>query len=335
VTESESVPQWLRTSGGWSWRLVALVVAVSMLVYAVVHVRLVFTAVFVALVLTSVLRPVTSWFARVMPRSIAIACAFLAALIVFGGLMTYVVASVAGQWTKLGDQLTTGLTQILDWLAHGPLHMDVSQEAIDNAFEAAREWIAANAADVAGQTAETVGSVVEAVAVMALAVFCTVFFLHQGGRMWGWFLGQVPASHRFRWDAAGRSGWETFSGYARGTVLIATTNGLMSGIFLAILGIPLAAPLAVLVFIGTFIPLVGAPVAMLIAGVVALAAQGVVKALIVILGVALIGEIGGVLLQPLIMGRQVALHPVAVAISIAAGTMLAGILGAIIAVPVA
>ncbi len=159
MTESENVPQWLRTSGGWSWRLVALVAAVSMIVYAVVHVRLVFTAVFLALVLTSVLRPITSWFARVMPRSLAIVCAFLSALIVFGGLVTYVVASVAGQWTNLGDQFTTGITQILDWLAHGPLHLDVSHEAIDNAFEAGRQWIAANAADVAGQTAETVGSV--------------------------------------------------------------------------------------------------------------------------------------------------------------------------------
>jgi predicted PurR-regulated permease PerM len=313
---------------------VALVAAVSLLVYAVVHVQLVFTAVFVGLVLTSVLRPLTDAFTRFLPRPFAIALAFLSALVVVGALVTYVVASVAGQWQNLGDEFTNGIEQILGWLADGPLQLDVSRDAIDNALQTGREWLTANAADVAGQTAETVGRVAEAFAVIALAIFCTVFFLLSGGAMWRWFLTQVPQAHRDRWDDAATAGWDTFSGYARGTVLIALTNGLLAGIFLAILGIPLAAPLAVLVFIGTFIPLVGAPVAMLIAGVVALAADGPFKALIVILGVALIGQIEGHLLQPLIMGRQVALHPVVVAIAIAVGTVLAGILGAVVAVPV-
>ncbi|ACZ30499.1 protein of unknown function UPF0118 [Xylanimonas cellulosilytica DSM 15894] len=334
MSESDNVPHWLRTSAGWSWRFVVLVVAVSLLVFAVVHVRLVFIAVFLALVLTSVLRPLTDWFARVVPRPFAIGLTFLTALIVVGGLVTYVVASVAGQWQTLGEEFTDGVDQIIGWLATGPLRLDISPEAFTDALEAARQWIADNAADVAGQTAQTVGTVVEAFAVVALAIFCTVFFLLQGGAMWRWFLTQVPAGHRDRWDGAATAGWETFAGYARGTVIIALTNGLMAGVFLAILGIPLAAPLAVLVFIGTFIPLIGAPAAMVIAGVVALAAEGPVKALIVILGVALIGQIEGHLLQPLIMGKQVALHPVIVAVAIATGTVLAGILGAIVAVPV-
>ena len=334
MDQTENVPQWLRTSAGWSWRFVALVAAVSLLVFAVVHVQLVFTAVFLALVMTSVLRPLTDSFARFLPRPFAIALAFLSALIVLGGLVTYVVASVAGQWQNLGDQFATGIDQILVWLAEGPLRLDVGRDLIDNALEAARQWIADNAADVAGQTAETVGRVAEAFAVVALAIFCTVFFLLSGASMWQWFLAQVPAAHRGRWDSAATAGWYTFSGYARGTVIIALTNGLLAGVFLAILGIPLAAPLAVLVFIGTFIPLIGAPAAMLIAGVVALAAEGPVKALIVILGVALIGQIEGHLLQPLIMGKQVALHPVVVAVAIAVGTVLAGILGAVVAVPV-
>ena len=334
MDQTENVPQWLRTTAGWSWRFVALVVAVSLLVFAVVHVQLVFTAVFLALVLTSVLRPLTDSFARFLPRPFAIGLAFLSALIVVGGLVTYVVASVAGQWQNLGDQFANGIDQILGWLADGPLRIDVSRDAINDALEAGRQWLADNAADVAGQTAETVGRVAEAFAVIALAIFCTVFFLLSGGSMWRWFLTQVPSSHRARWDDAATAGWYTFSGYARGTVIIALTNGLLAGVFLAILGIPLAAPLAVLVFIGTFIPLIGAPAAMLIAGVVALAADGPFKALIVIIGVALIGQIEGHLLQPLIMGKQVALHPVAVAIAIAVGTVLAGILGAVVAVPV-
>ncbi|MCL1871035.1 MAG: AI-2E family transporter [Promicromonosporaceae bacterium] len=330
----ENVPQWLRTTAGWSWRFAALVVAVSLLVYAVVHVRLVFVAVFIALVMTAVLKPLADWYGRVMPRGLAVGLAFLSALIVVGGLVTYVVASVAGQWQTLADQFTNGIDQIVTWLQGGPLGANVSWAQIDNAIAAGQQWLSNNAADIAANAAASAGTVAEGFAVFALAIFCTVFFLTSGGSMWRWFLGQVPVGHRGRWAEAATSGWETFSGYTRGTVIIAVTNGLLAGIFLAILGIPLAAPLGVLVFIGTFIPLIGAPLAMFIAAVVALAAEGPVKALIVVIGIALIGQIEGHLLQPLIMGKQVAIHPVAIALAVASGTVLAGILGAVVAVPV-
>nr|WP_245993295.1 AI-2E family transporter [Xylanimonas allomyrinae] len=331
---TENVPQWLLTTAGWSWRFVALVAAVSLLVYAVVHVRLVFVAVFLALVLTSVLKPVADLYGRVMPRSLAVGLSLLSALVVFGGLVAYVVASVAGQWQTLADQFASGIDQIIDWVQHGPLPVDVSWAQINDAIEAGRKWVADNSADLASTAVASAGTVAEGFAVIALAVFCTVFFLMSGGSMWSWFLTQVPSDHRERWERAADAGWYSFSGYARGTVIIAVTDGIMAGILLAALGIPLAAPLAVLVFIGAFIPLIGAPAAMVIAGVVALAAEGPFKALIVIIGVALIGQIEGHLLQPLIMGKQVALHPVVIALGVTAGTVLAGILGAVVAVPV-
>ncbi|GAB2473834.1 AI-2E family transporter [Xylanimonas ulmi] len=331
---TENVPQWLLTTAGWSWRFVALVVAVSLLVYAVVHVRLVFVAVFLALVLTSVLKPLADFYGRVMPRALAVGLAFLSAIVFFGGLVTYVVASVAGQWQTLVVQFTNGIDQIIDWAQHGPLPINVSWDHINDAIDSGREWVADNSDDLASTAVASVGTVAEGFAVIALSVFCTVFFLMSGGAMWRWFLTQVPAGHRERWAKAADAGWYSFSGYARGTVIIAVTDGIMAGILLAALGIPLAAPLAVLVFIGAFIPLIGAPAAMVIAGVVALAAEGPVKALIVIIGVALIGQIEGHLLQPLIMGKQVALHPVVIALGVTAGTVLAGILGAVVAVPV-
>jgi predicted PurR-regulated permease PerM len=166
-----------------------------------------------------------------------------------------------------------------------------------------------------------------------LAIFCTIFFLASGTSMWRWFMSQVPVRTRSRWYAAAGAGWYTFSGYTRGTVLVAISNGVLAGIFLSILGVPLAAPLAVLVFIGTFIPLIGAPLAMIIAAVVALAADGLLTALIVTLGIAGIGQLEGHVLQPLIMGKQVSLHPVVVALGVTCGTVVGGILGAIIAVP--
>jgi len=334
VRPTENVPQWLRTTAGWSWRFVALVIAVSLMVYAVVAVQLVFVAVFLALVLTAVLKPVVELYDRVMPRGLAVGAGLLTAVIVFGGLVTYVVASVAGQWEALADEFSMGVDQIVGWLRSAPLGIDISAAQISDFVQAGRQWIADNSADLASTAVESAGAVAEAFAVLALAVFCSVFFLLQGSQLWRWFVDQLPARHRDRWNDAAAAGWYSFSGYARGTLIIALTNGMLAGTFLAILGIPLAAPLAVLVFIGTFIPLIGAPTAMVIAGVVALAADGPVKALIVILGVALIGQIEGHLLQPLIMGKQVALHPIVIAVGVAAGTVLAGILGAIVAVPV-
>ena len=334
VQPTENVPQWLRTTAGWSWRFVALVVAVSLLVYALVHVQLVFVAVFLALVLTSVLKPVVELYDRVMPRGLAVGLALLSAFVVFGGLVAYVVASVAGQWDALADQFSDGIDQIVGWLQSAPLGIDISAAQISDAVDAGRQWISDNSANLASTAVESVGTVAEILAVFALGIFCSVFFLMSGKSLWRWFVQQVPAKHRCRWNDAASAGWYSFSGYARGTVIIALTNGMLAGTFLAILGIPLAAPLAVLGFIGTFIPLIGAPSAMVIAGVVALAAEGPIKALIVILGVALIGQIEGHLLQPLIMGKQVALHPVVIAVAVASGTILAGVVGAIIAVPV-
>jgi predicted PurR-regulated permease PerM len=331
AASAENVPAWLRTTAGWSWRFVAVVVAVSLIVFATARVQLVFVAVFLALVLTSVLKPVTDFYARAMPRRLAVVLAFLSAVVVFGGLVTYVVASVAGQWQRLAGEFDDGIEQIVGWLRNGPL--PVSWAQINQWVDTGRQWITDHSDTLASQAVASAGSVAEGFAVVALSIFCTVFFLASGGQMWRWFLDQLPESHRTRWSAAASAGWYSFSGYARGTVIIAVTDGILAGALLAILGVPLAAPLAVLVFIGAFIPLVGAPAAMIIAAVVALAAEGPITALVVTLGIALIGQIEGHLLQPLIMGKQVALHPVVIALGVTAGTVVAGILGAVVAVP--
>lgn len=330
---SENVPAWLRTSAGWSWRLIALTAAVALVFWATVQVQLVFIAVFLGLVFASVLNPVADFYAKVMPRALATALAILSAFLVLGGLLTYVVASVAGQWEQLAGQFDTGVQQILQYVESGPFGLSVTGDQINEWIDQGRQWIADNADSLVSQAAQSAGSVFEGFAIFALSIFCTVFFVASGGRMWRWFLGQIPQEHRNRWQAAAGAGWYSFSGYARGTVIIAFVDGVLAFILLTILGVPLAAPLAVLVFIGAFIPLIGAPLAMIIAAVVALAANGFVTALIVTIGIALIGQLEGHVLQPLIMGKQVALHPLVIGLGVTAGTVLAGILGAIIAVP--
>lgn len=329
----ESAPRWLRVAAGWSWRLLVVTLAIVLVFFATSRVLLVFIAIFVALVFTAVLRPLVNFLSRVMPRGLATVLSFLISLAVIAGTFAYIGFSVAGQWDSLIDQFNDGIAELLGYLERSPFHLTITAEDTQEWLEAGREWLADNSGQIASQALSGVGSVIQVLITLALAVFLTVFLLLRGKEMWHWFLNQLPTRARDSWLAGGDVAWYTFSGYTRGTFIIGAINAVMALVALIILGVPLAAPLAVLVFIGTFIPLIGAPLAMIIAIVVALAANGPINAIIVGLVIAGIGQIEGHILQPLIMGKQVALHPTVVAIAVAAGTLVAGILGAIVVIP--
>ena len=333
VGYDETAPQWLRVLAGWSWRTLVVVVAVALVFWATSRVLLLFIAVFLALVFTAVLRPVVDTLDKFMPRVLATALSIIASILVIAGLFTYVGLSVAGQWTSLGDQFNTGIEQILDYLEASPLHLTVTPEDVQGWLASAQEWIAANSSTIASQALTSAGSVALVFTALALATFCTVFFVTRGSEMWFWFLNQLPLRIREAWHIGGGVAWYTFSGYTRGTFIVAAADGVLAMIILLVLGVPLAAPLSVLVFIGAFIPLIGAPGAMVVAMVVSLAANGIVNAVLVGVGIALIGQFEGHVLTPLVMGKQVSLHPVAVALGVTAGTLVAGILGAVISVP--
>ncbi len=329
----DGVPRWLRTSAGVTWRLLVLLAGIALVFFATAQVQLLFVAVFIAFVFTAVLRPVVEFYGRVMPRPLATALGLLSGFLVLAGMVFYVGYSVANQWQALSRQFGDGIDQIVDFLEHGPLPVSITSEQIAEWIDNGREWVQQHAGDLAGQAAESAGSVVEVFTALALSVFCAIFFLARGQEMWTWFVNQLPASARETWKTAGGAGWYTFSGYTRGTVIIAVTDGLLAFVLLSIIGVPLAAPLAVLVLIGAFIPLIGAPAAMVVAMIVALAANGPLQAVGVGIGIALIGQFEGHVLQPLVMGKQVSLHPVVVALAVTGGTLTAGILGAVIAVP--
>lgn len=168
---------------------------------------------------------------------------------------------------------------------------------------------------------------------LALAAFSSFFFLHGGDRQWSWFCAQLPPSVRARVGIGGAAAWRTFTGYTRGIILVAATNAVLVGLALYFLGVPLAVPLALLEFFAAFIPLVGSPVALAVAAVVALAAKGPLVAGLVVALIVVIGQIEGHLLHPLVMSRAVSLHPLVVAISVVAGAIAAGVVGAVVAVP--
>ncbi|RRD29099.1 AI-2E family transporter [Actinomyces bowdenii] len=337
-TALDSLPSWLVRGGLGAWLGLGIIIMIALVVFATSMIIPVFIGVFMALVLTSILQPLVSLFARIMPRYPATFLALLTTLAGIAGLLTYVVASVTSQWSSLATQFSDGLDTIVDFVEHGPLPVHLTQQELTAQFQAlvrqGQDYVQSNAPHLATEILSNASGLVDVFAVLALAIFSTIFFLASGGRMWRWFLDELPAHMRESVHRAAGAGWYTFAGYARGTVIVALTDGIMAGIFLQLVGIPLAAPLAVLVFIGAFIPIVGAPAAMIIAMVVALASDGFVTMIVVCLGVAGIGQIEGHILQPLIMGRQVSLHPVVVIIGVAVGTYAAGLLGAIIAVPI-
>ncbi|KQY43738.1 AI-2E family transporter [Cellulomonas sp. Root137] len=328
-----TAPRWLRGAAGVSWRLLVVIAMVALIFFATSKVQLLFIAVFLAFVFTAVLRPVVDFLARWIPRGLATALGILGGIVFFLGLLTYVGYSIANQWTDLTKQFSDGIDQITEFLENGPLPFTITNDQIAEWISNGQQWVQEHAGDLAGQAAAGAGSVVEVFTALALAIFCTVFFLARGREMWTWFLNQLPSRVRESWKTAGGAGWYTFSGYTRGTVIIAVTDGILAFILLSILRVPLSAPLAVLVFIGAFIPLIGAPLAMVIAMIVALAANGLLSAAIVGIGIALIGQFEGHILQPIVMGKQVSIHPVVIALAVTAGTLTAGILGAVISVP--
>jgi predicted PurR-regulated permease PerM len=167
----------------------------------------------------------------------------------------------------------------------------------------------------------------------ALCIFCLIFFLHDGDRIWRFLTRIVPVEHRDRVDLAGRRGFAALGHYVRATVVVAMIDSLTIGIGLSIVGVPLAVPLAALIFLGAFVPILGAFVTGTVAVLVALVAKSLVSALVVLGLLVAVMQIEGHVLQPLLLGRAVRLHPLAVVLGIGVGLTLAGIPGALLAVP--
>lgn len=326
----EAVRYSLRVAAGYAWRLIVIGAAVYLVFVALGRLTFVAVAVFVALVIAGLLRPVVNLAARVTPRRMAVFVTLLLTILALGGVATFVARSVAGQYQTLGAQFAHGLNDIESSLAGPPLHLQVGD--LSRLGDQARAWVAHNSGSLAGQAIGGAGIAAEFLTGLVLAVFCSVFFLTSGEQIWSWLLAQLGGDRR-RWDIAARAGWATFAGYTRGIVVIAATNAAIVCVVLLVLRVPLALPLAVLVFFAAFIPLIGSPLALAVATLVALAARGPLIALLVLVLIVLIGQFEGHVLHPVVMSRAVNLHPLVVALSVASGTVLAGIVGAVVAVP--
>ena len=322
----------LRAAAGYTWRIAVLLVAVYVAFVALARVQTVAIAVFVGLVVCAVLLPLTRLLARRLPRPLAAGISLALGALLVLSLMTYVGASAVSQSASLTSQMQDGITRLEHWLNRGPLHLSTTD--LNHAADQAKAWISDHRGALARQALSQAGLAFEVFSTLVLAVFCSLFFLSSGDRMWTWAVEQFPAARRTRIDGAVRAGWAAFSGYTRGILIVAGSNAAIVGVVLLVLRVPLAIPLAVLVFFASFIPLIGAPVAMVVATLVALAGRGPVIAVAVMLMIVLIGQFEGHVLHPLVMSRAANLHPVAVALSVVTGATLGGIVGAVVAVPI-
>ncbi|GEM_PF-203804 len=337
-TGDELLSRWLVKAGRSSWYLVGIALMVVGVFFITSKIGPVFIAVFIALVFTALLNPVVNFLARYLPRWLGVVIAIVGSFAFFTGLIAFVVTSVAGQWTHLGEQLADGVEKILDLLDKTPFHITLTTDEVYKWFvDLIAEWeqyLSENWQSIASTVLSNAGAAGVIGTILVLSIFVSIFFLHSGKSMWRWFIDMLPSRVRESTNRAANAGWNSFAGYARGTVMVSVSDGLLAWVLLAILQVPLAPALAVLVMIGAVIPMVGAPAAMVVAMIVALATDGIVKAIIVGLGIALIGQFEGHVLQPLIMSRQVSLHPVVVGVGVVVGAFTGGLLGAIVVIPI-
>ncbi|MGW7694765.1 AI-2E family transporter [Streptomyces asiaticus] len=329
--ENGRVHPGLRLAAAYAWRLMVIGVAVYLAFTVLGRFELVAIAVFLALVATALLRPLADLLARVCPRPLAVALAVFGTLFAVLGLLALVGNAAAAEAGRLVAELRGGIGRIERWLEGPPFH--VRHGALSGVHDKVTAFVSRHRAALISRALSSAGRVVEAGTAVFLALFCSIFFIHSGDRMWQWFRGQLPERARSPWDRAARAAWTTFAGYTRGIIVVAASNATLVGIALFLLRVPLALPLTLLVFFATFVPLIGSPIALAVATVVALAGRGPAIAAVVLLLIVAVGQIEGHVLHPLVMSWAVRLHPVVVAISVIAGSIVAGVVGAVVAVP--
>jgi predicted PurR-regulated permease PerM len=300
--------------------------------FGLLQIRLLVIPVLIALILAAAIGP----FVNILRRrgwhgGVATGVAFLGLLIVLGGVITVIVLSVRSQWDELISQAAGGLDELENFLLTGPLPLE--REQLNQAREAVVEF--AQSSQVRSGAVTGLSVVTEFLAGASLVVIILFFFLKDGAKIWEFFLRPFKGVREAKLRRVGKRTMEVLGGYVRGTAIVALVDTVAIGAALLIMQVPLAIPLAIIVFIGAFIPLVGATVAGILAALVALVANGPIVALIVVIVVIAVNQLEGDLLQPIVMGKSLELHALVILMALTAGTILAGIIGAVLAVPIA
>ncbi|MCU1657661.1 MAG: putative PurR-regulated permease PerM [Pseudonocardiales bacterium] len=329
----EAVTWPVRVAAAWSWRLLIIGLALYVFARILKRIELVAFSFVLALFLTAVLHPLERRLHSLMPkpRSLAAAISLLVGVAAVGGIAWFVIWQISTHSNQLGDQITNFVQRTKNWLQTGPLHLKSAD--LDKLTTNITDTIKSHQGQLISGAIATVRTVVEGLGALLLILLSTFFLLRDGSSVWNWVLGLFPARARRRLDAAGHVGWGTFGGYMRGQLLIALFHGVSIMVLLLILQVPLAAALGVLIFLGSFVPLIGLTVTGALCVAIALLEHGVTAAIAVAVSIVVLVQLEAHLLQPVIMSRSVDVHPLGIALAVVTGTILAGIPGALISVP--
>ncbi|WP_328536968.1 AI-2E family transporter [Streptomyces sp. NBC_00344] len=327
-----AVPWGMRVAAEAGWRLLVLAGTLWVLMRVISAIQLVVLAFVAALLVTALLQPTVSRLRRAgLPRGLATALTAVLGFVVMGLVGWFVVWQVMENLDTLSERVQDGIQELRRWLLNSPFH--VTDKQINDIAKNLSDTVGTNTNEITSAGLQGVTVMVEILTGILLAMFSTLFLLYDGPRIWQWVLKLVPAQARPGVAGAGPRAWRTLTAYVRGTVIVAMIDAIFIGLGIFFLDVPMAVPLAVFIFLFAFIPLVGAVVSGALAVVVALVTQGVFAALMVLIVVLAVQQIEGHVLQPFILGRAVRVHPLAVVLSVAAGGMIAGIGGAVVAVP--
>ena len=332
VPQRVTVPKPLALAAEWSWRLLVIGAAVLAVAYLANRLRIVVLPVFVALFFTALLRPVSERVRALgAPAFAAALSAVLLALAVVAGVLAWVVPRFIDEIQGLSDDVVAGIESAADWLVEGPVGL--SREELDDLVDDAGAEIQGSSDQIVSGVISGAQVALEVAAGLGIALVLTFFFIKDGDRIWDWIVGLFASRQRDHVREMGTRSWATLAGYLRGMTIVAFVDSILIGLALVILDVPGALALAVFVFFGAYVPIAGAFVTGLLAVLVALVAEGLVTALLVLAAVVLIQQLEGNLLHPFVVGRAVAVHPIAILLGVAAGAVLGGIIGAFIAVP--
>ena len=323
----------VRVASEWTWRLLVIALGLYGLVKLLADFAEILIPLLVSLLLSALLHPLVQRLARVLPRPAAALLSLFGTLLVILGLFALVGQQTATGFGGLRTQAIAGLGDVQNYLSTGPLHLSSTalQDYVNKAENAAKANQSGLLSGALG-VASTASRLAEG---LFITLFSTFFFLSSGHRIWAWLLRMLPTGAQVPLDDAGRSGWVTLTHYVRATLIVAVVDGVGVGLGALLLSVPLALPLGVVVFLGAFIPVVGALLTGVVAVLVALVAQGPFVALAMLGVVILVNQVEAHGLQPFLLGRAVSVHPLAVILAIAAGAGIAGIVGALFAVPLA
>src|SRR3954470_4147736 len=317
------VPPLLTDLAGWGWRLLLLAVIAWLLLRVAQQLYLVSLPIAAALLMTALLSPVVSLLRRHrVPRGPATAVTVLGMLLIVVGLLTWVVQRAIAEAPTLSSELSAAVQKL-----------PISNATLLRLRGQFVDYLNSGSGSLAGGVITGVQTGAEVVTGVLLTLLLTIILLADGDHIWAWLVARLPERARPRVQRAGTPAWQRLTGWIRGTFVIAVFHAVVIAVTLTVLGVPLVAPLTVVVFLGSFIPLIGAIVAGGLAALVTFASQGTTSAIVFVVVLLVDNQIEAHVLQPFLVGRYVRLHPFVVAIVITAGALLGGLAGALLAVP--